>query len=147
MPLLPHPLQKKTQGRTKMKRKKNCTRVRFLLGKIKTHVPHAKDSHPSIHPATSTFSHTISFLPSTRLQLRTSSTYRTCHFPLTNHAHTRGVAVASQNTHWTATHSSCDLHGVLPSLAHDLTRHTHTTFITTVQSPRRIHHYVFSNFT
>jgi hypothetical protein len=49
-------------------------------------------THPSIHQSTHS-SHIIPFLPPIRPQpLRTSSTYCTCHLPLTNHIHARGAA-------------------------------------------------------
>jgi hypothetical protein len=63
---------------------------------------------PSIHQATTTY---LVYVPAT------------CHLPITI---TRGAAsiLPAKTPIGPQPHSSCDLHGALPSLARDLTRHT-----------------------
>lgn len=115
-----------------------------------------QSTHPSIHPpihplisSSSSSSSSPSILPSTKLaHLRTSSTY----LPLATYQSPPRAGssfLPAKTPIGPQPHSSCDLHGALPSLARDLTRHTHshTPFITIVQPPRRIHHYVFSSTT
>jgi hypothetical protein len=104
-------------------------------------------THPSINPSINTFfhpsTHIISFLPS--IHQATTNTYLvyvpvTCHLPITSH-HAGSSFLPAKTPIGPQPNSSCDLHEVLPSLARDLTRHT--PFITTAQSPRRNHRYVF----